>query len=103
MLAHDIMKGKRMTGEELKETLRAIGWKQADLARKAGVSKNTVSTWASEGPPQWAQNYVRAMAAIKGLHDAFLKTSAPRQTEERQGKSRTAQMTDKPKQATPAA
>lgn len=92
-----------MTGEELKETLRAIGWKQADLARKAGVSKNTVSTWASEGPPQWAHQYVRAMAAIKGLHDAFVKTSPPRHTEERHGKSRAAQMANKLKQATPEA
>lgn len=96
-----------MTGEEFKETLRLIGWKQSDLARKMDVHRNTVSAWASDGPPQWAQEYVRAMLAIKALHDGFVK-APPRQhleefPDDPPENSRAAKMAAKLNRATTAA
>lgn len=67
-----------MTGEEFKAALKALGWKQADIARKMELHKNTVNAWASSGPPQWAAEYVQAMLAISRLYDAFVK-APPRQ------------------------
>ena len=61
-----------MTGEELRAALRIIGWRKADLARRIGMHRNTIYTWLAEGPPLWAAEYVRAMMAIKLLHDTFL-------------------------------
>ncbi|MCM1128426.1 MAG: helix-turn-helix transcriptional regulator [Alistipes senegalensis] len=67
-----------MTGEEFKAALKMLGWKQADIARKMDLHKNTVNAWASSGAPAWAAEYVQAMLAIKKLHDAFVK-APPRQ------------------------
>ncbi|NDG51026.1 MAG: XRE family transcriptional regulator [Rhodospirillales bacterium] len=61
-----------MTPEQLRTTLRSIGWKQADLARKAGVHRTTVATWCAEGPPPWVAEYVGALAAIAELHQRFV-------------------------------
>lgn len=67
-----------MTGEEMKQALAALGWKQADLARKMGVHRNTVSGWAADGAPLWVSEYLGALLGIKGLHDAFV-AAPPRQ------------------------
>ena len=62
-----------MTGEEFKAALRQLGWKQADIARKMDMHRNTVNIWAASGPPTWAAEYVQAMLAIKQLHEIFVK------------------------------
>lgn len=67
-----------MTGEEFKRALSALGWKQADLARKMGVHRNTVSGWAADGAPLWVAEYLGALLGIKGLHDAYV-AAPPRQ------------------------
>lgn len=67
-----------MTGEEFKQALSALGWKQADLARKMGAHRNTVSGWAADGAPLWVAEYLGALLGIKGLHDAFV-AAPPRQ------------------------
>lgn len=61
-----------MTGDEFKAALRELGWKQADLCRKAGLHKNTAVGWAATGAPQWVAEYLGALLAIKRLHDAFI-------------------------------
>lgn len=67
-----------MTGEEFKGALSALGWRQADIARKMGVHRNTVSGWAADGAPLWVSEYIGALLGIKGLHDAFV-SAPPRQ------------------------
>ncbi len=57
-----------MTGDEFKQGLKAIGWKQADMCRKLSLNKSTVSTWATEGPPAWAAEYLRTLALLDELH-----------------------------------
>lgn len=61
-----------MTGDEFKQALRELGWKQADLCRKAGIHKNTAVGWAANGAPRWVAEYLGALLAIKRLHDAFI-------------------------------
>jgi len=61
-----------MTGDEFKQALHDLDWKQSDFCRKTGVHRNSASGWAVEGPPQWAAEYLRALLAIKALHAAFI-------------------------------
>lgn len=61
-----------MTGDEFRQALDELGWKQSDFCRKAGVHRNSVSGWVVEGPPQWASEYLRALLAINALHAAFI-------------------------------
>lgn len=61
-----------MNADELRNTLRSLGWKQADLARKAGVHRTTVQAWATEGPPPWVAEYLGALVAIQTLHARFV-------------------------------
>jgi transcriptional regulator with XRE-family HTH domain len=62
-----------MTGEEMKAALAELGWKQADLCRRISKDKNTVSKWATLGPPAWISEYLRAMLAIDRIHRQFIR------------------------------
>lgn len=61
-----------MTGDEFKQGLKAIGWKQADMCRKLSLNKSTVSTWATEGPPAWAAEYLRTLTRLHELHEELV-------------------------------
>lgn len=61
-----------MTGDELKERLAAIGWKQADFVRATGISKVSVSNWANGHPiPEWVDSYLALAGALRTLIDTF--------------------------------
>lgn len=49
-----------MTGTELKNSLRSLGWKQSQLAERLGVDLATVSRWANGHlpVPQYASAYL---------------------------------------------
>lgn len=67
-----------MTADELREALKAIGWKGSDLARKVGVGTSTVSRWLNGEPvPLWVDSYLAAMGEIARLHQAFILPSKP--------------------------
>jgi transcriptional regulator with XRE-family HTH domain len=66
-----------MTSEELRQALIELGWKQADLCRRIGMGKNTVSTWAANGAPAWVGEYLRALLAINRLHREFVVPVRP--------------------------
>lgn len=70
--ARETTNGAMMTGEEFKQALHDLDWKQSDFCRKTGVHRNSASGWATEGAPQWAAEYLRAILAIKGLYAAFI-------------------------------
>ena len=61
-----------MTGDEFKQGLKAIGWKQADMCRKLSLNKSTVSAWATEGPPAWAAEYLRTLTRLHELHEELV-------------------------------
>jgi transcriptional regulator with XRE-family HTH domain len=89
-------RGLTMTGDEFKAALRQIGWKQSDIARRMGLHRNTVNGWVSNGAPQWAAEYLRALLAIKGLNDAFVKVPAREQgDDELLEESRAARMVER--------
>lgn len=69
-----------MTGEALRQALAELGWKQADLCRRIGMGKNTVSTWAANGAPAWVGEYLRALLAIERLHREFVAPVRPADT-----------------------
>ena len=66
-----------MTSEELRQALIELGWKQADLCRRIGMGKNTVSTWAANGAPEWVGEYLGALLAIERLHREFVVPARP--------------------------
>lgn len=63
-----------MTSEEFKATLRALGWKQTDFARKSGLNPTTISRWITGDTPvpEWAVRYLQAMQRIADLHAEFV-------------------------------
>jgi hypothetical protein len=73
MHAHDSSDG--MSQEELNEALHALGWRQADLCRKAGLHKDTPSRWLSGKTeiPAWVPAYLGAMLEIQRLHKEYVQ------------------------------
>ena len=67
-----------MTPEEFTAALAALGWKQSDFCRKAGVSKQTPSRWVNglTPIPDWAPAYLGAMQEIKRLHQVYIEPGA---------------------------
>jgi len=66
-----------MTGDDLRQLLKDLGWKQADLCRRLGMAKNTVSGWANNGAPAWVGEYLSAMVGIARLHRQFIQPTKP--------------------------
>lgn len=61
-----------MTGDEFKERLAAIGWKQADFVRASGISKVTVSNWANgHSIPEWVDSYLAMAETLRTLIKTF--------------------------------
>ena len=67
-----------MTPEQFTAALAALGWKQSDFCRKAGVSKQTPSRWVNglTPIPDWAPAYLGAMQEIKRLHQVYIEPGA---------------------------
>ncbi len=67
--------GDEMNGNEFREALKAIDWKQSDFARAMGVHRNSVSDWCSDvgQPPIWAQRYVQLLAKLKALSLEYIE------------------------------
>ena len=66
-----------MTGDELRAALAELGWKQSNLCRKVSMGKNTVSGWATNGPPDWVAEYLGTLLAIERLHLAYVRPVKP--------------------------
>lgn len=76
----------RMTVEEFKEGLAALGWTMSDFSRATGVSRSAVGRWStteqSEPVPMWAGHYLGLLIEIKRLHDAYVVHPANRKGDE---------------------
>jgi len=66
-----------MTPDEFTNALAALGWKQSDFCRKAGVTKQTPSRWANglSPIPAWVAAYLGAMLDLVALHAKYLSTA----------------------------
>jgi lambda repressor-like predicted transcriptional regulator len=64
-----------MTPEDLSGALEELGWRQADLCRKAGLHKDTPSRWLSGKTPipAWVPAFLGAMQEIQRLHRKYVQ------------------------------
>lgn len=63
-----------MTPTQFTSTLDALGWKQTDFCRRAGLTKQTPSNWVhGRSPiPAWVDAYLGAMLDVAALHRKYL-------------------------------
>jgi transcriptional regulator with XRE-family HTH domain len=68
-----------MTPDEFKAELLAIGWKQADFARRVGVDTETAYRWANgkTAVPRWVPQYLGMVREIARLHEVFVLPPKP--------------------------
>ena len=68
-----------MSPDEFTAALAAVGWKQSDFCRKAGVSKQTPSRWANglTPVPDWVPAYLGLLLDLQRLHAKYLLQSGP--------------------------
>lgn len=71
----DLEEPSGMTPDELRGALEALGWRQADLCRKAGLHKDTPSRWLGGRTPipAWVPAYLGAMLEIQRLHQKYVQ------------------------------
>jgi len=64
-----------MSPAEFEGALEALGWKQSDFCRKAGLEKSTPSRWVNGKTPipAWVPAYLGAMLEIKRLHRSYIE------------------------------
>ena len=62
-----------MTPAEFRETLKALGWSQRDLASRLGVTQSSVSRWCTGSLelPQYAAAYLEVVIENQRLHQAI--------------------------------
>jgi hypothetical protein len=63
-----------MTPDQFTQALDRLGWKQADLCRKASLDKKTPSRWATGAVPipEWVPTYLGLLEDVKALHAKYL-------------------------------
>lgn len=68
-----------MTPEEFTAALAALGWKQSDFCRRAGVAKDTPSRWAAGKTPipAWVPAYLGVLQDLAALHARYLQPIKP--------------------------
>lgn len=65
---------RTLTPEQFTVALDALGWKQADFARRTGLTVQAVSKWATGQvtPPLWAGEYLGLLQDLQSLHTKYL-------------------------------
>ena len=68
-----------MTHDEFTAALAALGWKQSDFCRKAGVAKDTPSRWASGTTPRrdGVAGCLGRSQELAALHAKYLQPIKP--------------------------
>ena len=63
-----------MSAEQFKDALTRIGWSQIDFAERAGLTRQTVSRWATgfAPPPPWAGAWLGTLLDLAALRDKYL-------------------------------
>lgn len=58
-----------MTSTQLLSALKALHWTQAELARRTGISTQSVNAWAtgSTPVPPWLPAYLGALLALRDV------------------------------------
>ena len=62
-----------MNSDQLKVALKALGWKQSELARRVGVGDTTVSRWVGgDAVPEPVAAYLGIALEIDRLYKQFV-------------------------------
>lgn len=69
----------RMTADELNQALKALGWKQVDLARRTGLGDEAVSRWSRGAVPvpAWVGAFLGMAQALHQVHQAYVAPIKP--------------------------
>lgn len=64
-----------MTPEEFTQSLAALGWKQSDFCRMAGLNKSTPSRWVTlDAPiPDWVPRFLGMATEVQRLYETYVK------------------------------
>jgi transcriptional regulator with XRE-family HTH domain len=67
-------KAATMTAEDFTAALGALGWKQADFARRAGIGDEAVSRWArgSVRVAPWVPAFLGMATALHEVHRQYV-------------------------------
>jgi len=65
---------RTLTPAQFATALDALGWKQADFARRTGLTVQAVSKWATGqvATPLWAGEYLGLLQELQALHTQYL-------------------------------
>ena len=76
---------ENMTPDQFSQTLKAIGWKQIDFCRMAGVNQSTPSRWImKEAPiPEWVPKFLGMVLELKRLHETYVLPPPRTKTEQK--------------------
>jgi len=68
-----------MTPEAFRSALAAVGWKQSDFCRRAGLTPAAASRWSkgSNPIPAWVPAYLGAMGDIQRLYTTYVLPLKP--------------------------
>ena len=68
-----------MTPEAFTAAVAAVGWKQSDFCRRAGLTPQTASRWANgvNPIPAWVPAYLGAMGEIQRLYVTYVLPLKP--------------------------
>ena len=62
-----------MNTDQLKQALKALGWKQSELARRVGVGDTTVSRWVGgDAVPEPVAAYLGIALELDRLYKQFV-------------------------------
>lgn len=63
-----------MTPEQFRDALAHLDWSQTDFAERAGLTRTTVSRWATgvAPPPPWASAWLETLNDLATLRDKYL-------------------------------
>lgn len=64
---------QQLSADDLRNLLDELSWKQSELARRTGLTHNTISRWATGQveTPLWVGEYLNAMVSLRRLAVRF--------------------------------
>lgn len=68
--------GNRISGAEVRKALVELGWSQAELERRSGVTQVTTVRWAASGGPPLLRAFLESELRWHRLHNSKPVNSA---------------------------
>lgn len=70
----------KMSPEDFRKALAALGWRQADFVRRVGCGTSTANRWAQGKAeiPEWVSAHLSLLGEIAKLHTAYVQPQRER-------------------------